>query len=203
MYGSVFIIIFALLAIAITSRAGFTYYIQPLAGTGIVGSSGDDSPALSAELENPIGIWTDSAQTYMYISENGGLKVRRVELSTTIITTFAGTGISGSASSSGAATSATFQSLACVWGNSQGQIYLCDSYSSVVRVVEVATGIIAPYAGTGQAGSRGDGSAASSARLNSPQSISGDTIGNVYIADVTANSIRRVDASGIITRFAG
>ena len=58
--------------------------------------------------------------------------------------------------------------------------------------------------GTGTAGASGDGSAASSAQLNSPQAVRFDSLGNAYIADVNNYIIRKVTAStGAITTIAG
>ena len=63
--------------------------------------------------------------------------------------------------------------------------------------------IITTFAGTGTAGSSGDGGAATSAQLNHPQGLSVDKSGNVYIADYANNKIRMVTSTGIITTIAG
>ena len=58
-------------------------------------------------------------------------------------------------------------------------------------------------AGTGTTGSSGDGGAATSARLHSPDGVTLDSADNLYIADRSNHRIRRVDASGNISTFAG
>ena len=57
--------------------------------------------------------------------------------------------------------------------------------------------------GTGVAGSSGDGSAATSAKLNQPTGVAVDTNGNVYVADYSNNCVRKISNSGVITKFAG
>jgi DNA-binding beta-propeller fold protein YncE len=67
----------------------------------------------------------------------------------------------------------------------------------------VHPGIIATYAGTGEWGIGGDGSAAISAKLSSPQGVAIDPAGNLYIADSVNQVIRKVDATGKISTYAG
>ena len=64
-------------------------------------------------------------------------------------------------------------------------------------------GVITTAAGTGAAGSSGDGGLATQAQLNTPVSVAADQSGNIYIADAGANKIRRIAPDGTITTFAG
>jgi len=74
----------------------------------------------------------------------------------------------------------------------------------VVRRVDARTGVITTYAGTGEKGYGGDGGPAARAQLREPNALDFDPAGNLYIADVGDNRIRRVDReTGVITTVAG
>ena len=65
-------------------------------------------------------------------------------------------------------------------------------------------GVISTVAGTGVAGSNGDGGSALAAQINTPEGATIGPDGDLYIADTSANKIRRVDsATGVISTFAG
>lgn len=83
-----------------------------------------------------------------------------------------------------------------------GNFYIADQNNNIIRKVDTA-GIITTIAGTGEQGFDGDGGAATSATLDSPQGIAIDTSGNLYIADTRNHRIRKVSTSGIITTIAG
>ena len=84
----------------------------------------------------------------------------------------------------------------------QGNVYISDFFNSRVRKVTPG-GTITAFAGTGLQGSSGDGGPATSARLLGPQGVAVDKQGNVYIVDGNADRVRKVDAAGTITTFAG
>ncbi len=83
-----------------------------------------------------------------------------------------------------------------------GNYYIADYLDNVIRKVNAA-GIITTVAGNGTAGYSGDGGAATAAQLNAPISVTADLLGNIYIADNNNNVIRKVDAGGTITTYAG
>ena len=117
--------------------------------------------------------------------------------------TVAGTGTAGSVGDGGAATSAQLNSPACVAVDSHGNLYVADTANHKVRVIDASTHIIYPYAGTGSAGSAGDGAAAASAQLYSPVGLALDGSANLYVTD-SSNRVRLVTAStGIIATVAG
>jgi streptogramin lyase len=78
-----------------------------------------------------------------------------------------------------------------------------DAENHRIRGVDIATGLITTFAGTGSSGRSGEGGPASNAQLNNPRGIFADHVGNVYIADTMNHRIMKVDPSGIITRVAG
>ena len=174
--------------------------ITTFAGTGMSGSSGDGGEATSAQLSLPMGASADSSGK-VYIADSGNHKIRMVS-STGIITTFAGTGSIGSNGDGGAATSAKFSSPTGVSADNSGNVYIIDYGNQKIRMV-TSTGIITTVAGTGWWGSSGDGGAATSAQLFDPYGVAADISGNVYIADRGDNKIRMVSSAGIITTIAG
>ena len=81
-----------------------------------------------------------------------------------------------------------------------GNLYIADTANNMVR--RVSNGVISNFAGTGTAGSSGDGSAATSAQLNGPQGLAVDSAGNLYIADTQNHRVRKV-TGGTISTVAG
>jgi uncharacterized protein (TIGR03437 family) len=81
-------------------------------------------------------------------------------------------------------------------------LYIADTANNVVRRASFG-GSIANFAGTGTAGSNGDGSAAASAQLNGPQGLAVDSAGILYIADTQNHRVRKVAANGAISTVAG
>ena len=117
------------------------------------------------------------------------------------IAIYAGTAIQGSSGDGGAATSARLNYPAGMAIDTNGNLYIADRSNHKIRKVSTA-GIITTFAGTGTAGSLGDGSAASSALLYNPQGIAIYS-GNCYISDTTNNKIRKVNSTGFISTYAG
>jgi sugar lactone lactonase YvrE len=179
-----------------------TGVITRVAGTGASGSTGDGGAATSAKLNKPAGIEVASNGD-LYISDTLNNRVRKVTAATGNIAAYAGTGTGGYTGDGGAATSARLsgpQGLVL----SSGDLYVADTVNNVIRKVTVATGTITTFAGTGTAGSTGDGGAAASATLNAPQAIDVSSAGDFYIADTGSNKIRRVQSGSlIITTIAG
>ena len=174
--------------------------ITTYAGTGVAGSSGDGGLAANAQLHGPNGLAMDLSGN-LYFSDYYNNKIRLIT-SAGIVTTYAGTGTQGSNGDGGKATNAQLYLSVRMNVDISGNVYIPDSKNSKIRMVNSA-GIITTYAGTGTAGSNGDGAAATSAQLNNPSAVVFDTYGNVYIVDATNNKIRMVNSAGIITTFAG
>ncbi len=120
------------------------------------------------------------------------------------ITTVAGNGILGYSGDGGPATAAKLHLPGKVITDASGNIYIADSWGHRVRKVDNATGIITTIAGTGVAGYNGDGIPATSAKLNDPCGLALDANGDLYIADINNNRIRKIDHNtGVITTMAG
>ena len=170
--------------------------ITTVAGTGTAGFSGDNGPAISAQLTDPEGVAVDSAGN-LYIADTGYSRVRKV--ANGVITTVAGGG--ATLGDNGPATSAQLYSPKGVAVDSAGNLYIADTYNQRIR--KVSNGVITTVAGTGTHGpSSGDNSPATSASLFSPTGVAVDSAGNLYIADTGNSRVRKV-SNGVITTVAG
>jgi uncharacterized protein (TIGR03437 family) len=176
--------------------------IRTVAGNGSPGFSGDGGPATSAQLDSPGGIAVDSAGN-LYIADASNNRVRKVNTAG-IITTYAGNGNVRIAGNGGPATAATVDRPEAVAVDSLGNLYISETSSSRVRKVD-ASGVITTYAGVlaGTNGFTGDGGPATAAQLYGPVGLTIDAAGNLYIADNVNGRVRKVDAAGIISTYAG
>jgi uncharacterized protein (TIGR03437 family) len=126
--------------------------------------------------------------------------VRKVSTNN-IISTLAGSGVSGFGGDGGQATSAQFNGPQSVAVDTTGNVYIADTNNNRVRKVS-ANGVIATVAGNGLAGFSGDGGAAVNAQVGNPVALATDSVGNIYIADGSAR-VRKLFLSGVITTVAG
>ena len=142
----------------------------------------------------------------MYISDGGNCRVRKITTSTGIITTIAGTGVSGHSGDGGQATAANIAPCGISLDNSQNVYFTDFGGYYTIRKITVSTGIITTVAGTGSAsgGYNGDNIQATSATLNYPYDVVLDSYNNLYISDRKNNRVRKVDVStGVITTVLG
>ena len=181
-----------------------TGIISTYAGDHSLGGtySGDGGPAKSAGLANPTGIVFDSLGN-LYIADGANNRVRKVD-TTGKITTYAGTGAPGSSGDGGLATKAELNLPYGLGIDAANNLYIADSKNNTIREVLAKTGIISTIAGTGVAGYTGDGVPAVNAELNNPVGIFFNQANkSLYIADYANYRVRQVDASGVISTFAG
>ncbi len=102
----------------------------------------------------------------------------------------------------GPATAAELFACTGVVVDGSGNIYISDGENCRVRKVNTS-GIISTFAGNGYANYTGDGGQATSAELIAPYGLALDGLGNLYVADNGNNCIRKINAAGIISTFAG
>jgi sugar lactone lactonase YvrE len=169
-------------------------------GTSRAGYSGDGGLATNAQLNNPLGIAVDKAGN-VYIADSGNHRIRVLSADGTIVTV-AGSGTAGFSGDGHPATSAQLNQPSGVALDSAGNLYIADTGNNRVRRV-AKDGTISTIAGTAAAGYSGDGSLATTAKLNGPKGVVVDAAGSVYVADSGNGSVRQIGVSGIITTVAG
>jgi sugar lactone lactonase YvrE len=175
--------------------------INTVAGNGIATFSGDGGPATSASLLYPYGVAVDASGN-LFIADTDNERIR--EVAAGVINTVAGNGTAGFGGDSGPATSASLNYPYGLAVDASGNLFIADTSNNFIREVAASTGIINTVAGNGTQLFGGDGSPATSASLNSPEELTLDGSGNLFISDGRNNRIRRVDAStSIITTVAG
>ena len=174
--------------------------ITTLAGTGESGYGGDGGPATLAHLNHPEGLATDGAGN-VYFADSANHRVRKID-TTGMISTLAGTGERGYGGDDGPAVEARLSYPGGVAVDTEGNVYVADSWNHRVRKVD-REGTITTLAGRGFPGLLGNGGPAAQAALANPTGISVDGEGNVYVADTWNHRVRRIDGSGVISTFAG
>ena len=163
--------------------------ITTVAGNGTYGFSGDGGPATKAQLNDPEGIAVDGGGN-LYISDQGNFRIRRVDTTGTI-TTVTGTGTAGYAGIPGPAGAAQIGYPAGMRADGSGNIFFADTWNGAI--LEVTTGgQIVEVAGGGPYNYSGDGGAAIGAGLEDPVDLAFDSAGNMYIADLYNQRIRKV-----------
>jgi hypothetical protein len=151
-------------------------------------------------LARPLGI--SAFHGHVYVSNTSDNVLSDLDGANT--TTIAGSlGASGENGDGGPATLATLSQPAGTAEDAAGNIYIADTENNVIRRIDVATGIITRFAGTGEAGATGPGGQATHARLDAPQAVAVNAAGDVFIADTVNNRVDEVLPNGHIVGFAG
>ncbi len=181
--------------------------ITTIAGTTDPSHGGDGGPASLANLRGPFHMSFDVDGNFLF-TESLDQRVRKIDRTTGIISTFAGTELippigDTSLGDNGPATQAEFFDPHGIAVDRAGNVFIGDSSDDRIRKIG-RNGIITTIAGTGATGYGGDGGAATKAQLNFPEGLAVDAAGNVFVADTYNHRIRRIDAvTGVITTVAG
>lgn len=171
--------------------------IITVVGTGVAGGSGDGGPGVKATINYPRGVAVDALGN-LYVVEGGtGLhlasRVRKVDPTSGIITTVAGTTQAGYNGDNIPATSAELNGPRGVVVDTVGNLYIADTLNNRVRRVDARTQIMTTVVGTGVIGFSGEGGPASAAQVFYPRYVSLDRTGsNLYVSDAGNSRIRRV-----------
>lgn len=173
----------------ITSIDLLTGQISDVAGNGEKARRGDGLPALKASIFGARAVCADASGN-LYICEREGNGIRRVDSSTGIMSTIAGTGESGYEGDGGAAPESTWNGPKAIRCHDNSLIVV-DTENHAVREINLDTLRVQTVAG-GHKGGDGDGGLAVSAGLDRPHACSIDPTGNLYIADSDNHRVRLV-----------
>jgi len=173
-------------------------YVETVAGNGRQGFSGDGGKAVNAQLNRPNGIDVD-INGVLYIADTYNNRIRKVDING-IITTVAGSGITGFKGDGGDASHASLKHPRGV-SVYKGEIFIADTDNHCIRKVDTE-GIITTIAGNGTSGFSGDFGKAEKAQLSWPYSVVQTEL-YMYISDSGNGCIRQVDKDGTITTIAG
>ncbi len=172
--------------------------VQALAGTGVRGYAGDGGPALAASFTDPGRLLVDQVGV-IFVAEPG--RVRRID-SGGGVSTILGNGQPDFAGDGGPAVFGRTAGNAGMAIDGNGNLFIAERASHRVRRIDTS-GILDTVAGTGAPGGAGDGGPARQAMLDQPVDVDVDSQGNLLVAELAGNRIRRVSADGRIETIAG
>lgn len=161
---------------------------------------GDGGQATDASLSYAGGLTLDK-QGDLYFSDTLNNRIRKIDPAG-VVTTIAGDGEAESSGDGGPATEAGLVSPAGLAIHPDGTLDVAEAGGARVRRIS-PSGIITTIAGTGKLGDSGDGGPARAAAFLSPSALALDSDGNLFVADSTANRVRKISPDGIVTALAG
>ena len=171
--------------------------VSTFAGSpGVQGSA--DGSGRAALFNVPIGVAVDSTGNVL-VADNFNSTIRKITPAG-VVTTLAGTaGVVGSADGTGA--TASFNFPTGVAADSAGNVYVADSRNHTIRKIS-AGGVVTTVAGSPGSAGTSDGTG-SAARFNAPWEVAVDGASNVYVADSSNDTIRKISPAGAVTTLAG
>jgi DNA-binding beta-propeller fold protein YncE len=178
--------------------------ITTVAGNGEAGCAGDGGPAVHASLNEPYGVAIDRAGN-IFVADRLNRRIRRIDAANGTIATLAGTGEPAYSGDGGpAARAGLAEPNGLALDADERHLYIADVADHRVRSVDLSSGVIATFAGTGAPEHGGDDGPAGEARIFGARAVKLGPDGTVYILERQGSSLRAVDpATGIITTIAG
>lgn len=171
--------------------------VSTFAGTaGVSGAA--DGVGSSAQFNYPSGVATDSTGN-VYVADATNQTIRKITSNATVTTLAGSAGVSGSADGSGS--SALFWSPTGVAVDSTGNVFVADFLNNTIRKI-TPTGAVTTLAGKAGNPGSADGTG-TAAQFNSPSSVAVDSSNNVYVADMSNGTVRKISAGGVVTTLAG
>jgi len=168
--------------------------VTTFTGGGSAGASDDNTTG--DRLSSPKGMCIDNAGN-KYVADAANNKIRKVSASG-VVSTYAGSGSAGS--NDGSALKASFNNPSDVVADQYGNLYVADASNHKIRKI-AANGDVTTYAGSGTVGA-GDNSS-TNASFSNPTSLCIDKAGNIYVADMGNNKIRKISPQQVVSTFAG
>jgi len=177
--------------------------IATVAGTGQSRYAGDGGAAMAAALNEPAAL-AISEKDILYVADQSNNRVRAVDLITGLIRTVAGTGTAGYNGDGIPATEASLAGPSGLALDSDGTLYIADTFNGRIRAVDSATGLIRTVVGDGGEYRYQGPTEPTSPSLSRPSGIALDLRGNLYITDSDNHLIRRWNrTTGQLERVAG
>jgi streptogramin lyase len=173
----------------IDERTGF---ITTVLGLGVAGYDGDGGIATRASCNEPYEVRFDQHGN-MFVVEMQNHLVRRVEAKTGIVTTVAGSGRPGFSGDGGPAAKARLKQPHSIALDGAGSLYIADIGNHRIRRVDLKSGIIETFAGTGERALAADGAPLAGTPLDGPRAIDFDSRGQMYLALREGNAVFRID----------
>jgi len=178
------------------------YTISTVVGTGQLGSSGNDGPALAAGLSYPRGM-AFTADGMLYFAQAGDHVLRVFDTNTGLVHHVAGTGVLGYNGDGGPAAEAGLAAPYDVAVDPEGNVYISEADAYRIRKVNGVDATIGTFAGTLSPGNNTE-VPATQAAMNGPRGITFTEDGDLLIALIGNECIRYVDAdSSYLHAFAG
>ncbi len=159
------------------------------------GGAGRDACLNFPLSSNPLpggAIAISSDDRWMYIADTENHRIRRYDMVDDVIETIVGTGTPGYSGDGGAAAQAELNFPRDLAFLDDDTMLVADTSNNVIRIVDLASGTIDTFAGTGDEGFSGDGGPAIEATFRHPFHVEVDGDGNVYVSDTDNHRIREI-----------
>ena len=169
--------------------------VTTLAGGGSLGSYADGT-GTSARFSSPNGVAMDVSGN-VYVSDYGNHRIRKIT-SAGVVSTLAGN--NSSTFADGIGTAASIKNPNGVSVDGSGNIYVGDGNHRIRKIT--SGGVVTTLAGGGSTDAFADGTG-TAARFSNPSGIALDASGNVYVADLSNQRIRKITSAGVVTTLAG
>jgi len=176
--------------------------LKVIAGTGRKGYSGDGGLATDADMNEPYEIRFDAAGN-LFVVEMRNHVVRRIDAQTGRISTVAGTGEEGFSGDGGPAAQARLKVPHGIVLDGTGGLFIADIGNNRIRRVDLQTGTIETFAGTGQPGMVRSGARADESPLPGPRALA-TREGALWVVLREGHAVWRIDLkTRVLQHFGG